>query len=98
MSEHRQALEKIMRICAESRTYSRRTQTINNEAMRALGMTASQRHEVHMRIFERVGDTPLQDAYLKRREKARAKLATYMLDAHGVEINADSDELAEQPA
>lgn len=94
MSEHRQALEKIMRICAESRTYSRRTQAINNEAMTALGMTANQRHEVHMRIFERVGETPFLDAYLKRREKARQKMAAYMLDSHGVEI----DQGAGQPA
>lgn len=86
MSEHREALEKIMRICADSRTYTRRTQGINDEAMRALGMTANQRHAKHMEIMDRVGDQPCKDAYLARRAKAQAKFGVFMLDRHGIEI------------
>lgn len=84
MNEHRQALESIMRECANSRTYSRRTQVINTIAMRALGMTATQRHAVHMEIFERVGDDPIKQAYLQRRAKHDAKMAEFMLERHGV--------------
>lgn len=84
MSEHRKALEDIMRLCAEGRTYTRRTQSINNIAMKALGMTGNQRHEVHMRIMDRVGDDPIKQAYLMRREKAARKMDAYMLDVHGI--------------
>lgn len=74
MSDHREALERIMRICAESRTYSRRTQHINNVAMYALGMTAAQRHAKHIEIMERVGEKPILAAYLARYEKRKAQL------------------------
>jgi hypothetical protein len=88
MSDHRAALENIMRLCGESRVYTRRTQQINNVAMKALGMTASQRHEVHVGIMDRVGDAPLKDAYLRRKAKQDAKFATPQEaalheDAHG---------------
>lgn len=86
MSEHRAALEQIMRLCAESRTYTRRTQLINNVAMKALGMTAGQRHEVHIAIMDRVGDEPLKEAYLRRKAKTDAKLAAYMAETHGVAV------------
>ena len=87
MSEHRAALEQIMRLCAESRTYTRRTQLINNVAMKALGMTAGQRHQVHVEIMDRIGDKPLKEAYLRRKAKADAKMAAYMRETHGVEID-----------
>ncbi len=80
MSDIRQALEKIMRLCDESRTYSRRTQVINDTAMKALGMTANQRHAEHVRIMERVGDKPILEAYLQRREKAHRKMTQYFQD------------------
>lgn len=75
MSEHRKALEQIMRQCEQSRTYNRRTQVINDIAMRALGMTYGQRHEVHMSIMDKVGDEPLKQAYLARRARAEKKAA-----------------------
>lgn len=84
MGEHRAALEKIMRICAESRTYSRRTQVINNVAMTALGMTENQRHQVHIEIMDRVGDEPLKEAYLKRKAKQDARFAAYVQRAEEV--------------
>lgn len=83
MSDHREALENIMRLCAEARTYTRRTQLINNVAMKALGMTANQRHEVHVRIMDRIGDEPIKRAYLQRKAKADAKMAAYLAE-HGV--------------
>ena len=83
MADHREALEKIMRICAESRTYTRRTQLINHTAMRSLGMTANQRHAVHIEIMDRLDDNPMKTAYLRRREKARAKMEEYMLKNDG---------------
>lgn len=84
MGEHRTALEKIMRLCAESRTYSRRTQLINSEAMKALGMTAGQRHQVHIEIMDRLGDKPIKEAYLRRKAKRDAAVAAYALETHGV--------------
>ncbi len=90
MSEHRKALEDIMRQCADARTYTRRTQVINNIAMRALGMTGNQRHEVHMEILDRIGEEPVKQAYLARRSKSEKKMAQYMLDQHGIEIAARS--------
>ena len=85
MSDHRKALDDIMRECANSRSYTRRTQVINDIAMKALGMTAGQRHEVHMRIMDRIGDKPAKAAYLRRREKFDAKMMQYMQQTHGVE-------------
>lgn len=95
MSEHRAALEQIMRLCAESRTYTRRTQLINTVAMKALGMTASQRHQVHLEIMDRVGDQPMKAAYLQRQAKASAKMAAYMLGRHDIEIPPTVAPLAE---
>ncbi|WP_050466342.1 hypothetical protein [Herbaspirillum chlorophenolicum] len=83
MSDHRQALDQIMRLCADSRTYSRRTQLINEVAMKALGMTAGQRHEVHISILDRIGDEPFKQAYLARRAKAEARQAA--MTAAGVQ-------------
>lgn len=44
---HREALNKIIRICGESSEYSRRTQTIHELAMQALGLTENQRENRH---------------------------------------------------
>jgi hypothetical protein len=77
MSDHRKALSDIMNLCATGRTYTRRMQAINNIAMKALGLTAGQRHEAHLAIMDRVGDEPIKDAYLKRRAKFDAKMAAY---------------------
>lgn len=86
MSDHRAALERIMSLCAEARTYSRRTQLINTEAMKALGMTAGQRHQVHIEIMDRLGDKPIKEAYLRRKAKRDAQVAAYVLETHGIEI------------
>ena len=75
MNDHREALEQIMRICATSRTYTRRTQQINDVAMYAVGMTAAQRQARHVEIMERVGGKPLAADYLERKAKRVAKLA-----------------------
>lgn len=75
MSSHRQALEQIVRQCAQSRTYTRRVQVINEIAMKALGMTAGQRHEEHLSIMARIGDEPAKQAYLARRARAAEKAA-----------------------
>ena len=75
MSDHREALEHIMRICATSRTYTRRTQQINDVAMYAVGMTAAQRQARHVEIMERIGGKPLAADYLEREAKRVAKLA-----------------------
>ena len=73
MSDHREALEHIMRICATSRTYTRRTQQINEVAMHALGMTSGQRKARHIEIMQRVGGQPIVDAYLERIAKRKAQ-------------------------
>lgn len=73
MSDHREALEHIMRICATSRTYTRRTQQINEVAMHAMGMTSGQRKARHIEIMQRVGGQPIVDAYLARCEKRKAQ-------------------------
>lgn len=73
MSDHREALEEIMRVCATSRTYTRRTQQINEVAMHALGMTSGQRKARHIEIMQRVGGQPIVDAYLARCAKRNAK-------------------------
>lgn len=75
MSEHRKALEDIMRLCEQSRTYTRRTSTIHEVAMYALGMTKHQRQTRHIEVMERVGGQPAVDAYRARCEKRAAKLA-----------------------
>jgi hypothetical protein len=75
MSTHREALEEIMDLCARSRTYTRRTMLINETAMKALGMTANQRHAKHMAILHRIGDVPAKEAYLQREAKRQAKAA-----------------------
>lgn len=74
MIDHREALEHIMRICSTSRTYTRRTQQINDVAMYALGMTAAQRQARHIEIMERVGGKPLATDYLEREAKRTAKI------------------------
>lgn len=76
MSEHREALNKIMELCATGRTYTRRMQCIHNVAMTALGMTANQRNARHLEVFVRVGDNPGRDAYLTRQAKREAKFGT----------------------
>jgi hypothetical protein len=53
MSEHRQALEKILKICNESSEYTRRTQAIHETAMVALGLTAGQRETRHIKAMMR---------------------------------------------
>ena len=73
MSDHREALEHIMRICATSRTYTRRTQQINDVDMYAVGMTAAQRQARHVEIMQRVGGQPIVDAYLERCRKRTQK-------------------------
>jgi len=75
MSTHRDALEEIMDLCARSRTYTRRTMLINETAMKAIGMTANQRHAKHMAILDRVGDADAKAAYLQREAKRQAKAA-----------------------
>ena len=77
MSEHRKALEDIMRMCEGSRTYTRRTQAISNIAMVALGMTANQRHAAHVAILDRIGDQPMRQAFLARHAKYVAKVNEY---------------------
>lgn len=80
MSDHREALDQILRICNESRTYTRRTQHIHQVAMKALGMTEGQRQARHIAIFERIGDTPGKVAFLARKEKMAKKIAEYYGD------------------
>ena len=75
MSDLRDALDQILIICNGSRTYPRRTQTIHEVAMRALGLTAGQRTARHMAVFERIGDAPGKQAFLVREAKREAKLA-----------------------
>jgi hypothetical protein len=50
---HRDALNKIMSLCNKTSHYTRRTQTIHEIAMAALGLTASQRQERHTKIMMR---------------------------------------------
>lgn len=75
MSDLREALDRILVICNQSRNYSRRTQTIHEVAMKGLGLTANQREARHMRIFERIGDEPGKQRWLEREAKRQAKLA-----------------------
>ncbi|MRW88820.1 hypothetical protein GJ699_02345 [Duganella sp. FT80W] len=78
MSDHRDALADIMRLCATSRTYTRRVQNINEVAMVALGMTANQRHAQHLEILDRIGDQPFKDAYMKRKARREEKFSTLL--------------------
>lgn len=71
MSDLREALDHILRLCNESRTYTRRTQTIHEVAMQGLGLTANQRKARHMAILGRTGGNPAQEAYLARIKKRR---------------------------
>lgn len=73
MSDLRQALDDICRLCNESRTYTRRTQVIHEVAMKGLGMTGGQRRARHIAVFERTGDHPGLRAYNERAEKRRLK-------------------------
>ncbi len=61
---HREALEQIMRICNSARTYTRRTQQIHEVAMYAIGLTANQRTERHIRIMDRSMENPRTARYL----------------------------------
>ena len=51
MSDHRDALEKIMLACETSSQYTRRLQNIHHMAMVALGMTFNQRTERHAKAM-----------------------------------------------
>lgn len=75
MSDHRKALEDILRLCEQSRVYTRRTSTIHEVAMHALGMTKQQRQARHIEVMQRVGGQPAVDAYRARCEKRAAKIA-----------------------
>ena len=78
----RDAFDRILDLCSQSRTYTRRIQLIHDEAMRALGMTASQRQARHIAVFERIGDDPGRAAYEARVAKRRAHIeAKYGADA-----------------
>lgn len=79
MSELREALDHILRLCNGSRTYTRRTQNIHEVAMQGLGMTKNQRQERHIAVMLRTGGQFEVDSYLercaKREAKRQAKLA-----------------------
>lgn len=53
MSDLREALQAICKICAESSQYSRRMQSIHNVAMTSLGLTENQRQERHNKAEQR---------------------------------------------
>lgn len=75
MSEHRDALDHILRLCNASEMYTRRTQTIHEIAMQALGMTHNQRQERHVAIMQRVGGDLMVGKYRERCAKRAAKMA-----------------------
>jgi len=79
MSDLREALDHILVLCNQSRTYSRRTQTIHEVAMQGLGMTKNQRQERHMAIMRDIGGDAAVAAYrdrcAKRAAKAEARMA-----------------------
>ena len=77
MSDHRDALAQIMRVCAGSQQYTRRTQQIHDIAMRALGMTLNQRAERHERAAARSQDM-LAVARVAGWRKAQEKFAARM--------------------
>lgn len=72
----RKALDDIVVICNQSRTYTRRIQLIHEIAMRALGMTAGQREQRHIAVFDRLGDAPAKSAFEQREDKRRARAAS----------------------
>ncbi len=74
MHDHRAALIQIMEICGLSQSYTRRTQHINDVAMRALGMTSNQRCAVHGEIIKRTAGTDAYAGYLARCAKRDAHL------------------------
>lgn len=80
---HRDALSSIMESCAASRTYSRRIQFIHETAMRALGLTASQRNRRHLEIIDRVGPNPGKDAYVLRDRRRAEQAARYQRQLAG---------------
>ncbi len=51
---YKEALERILILCNNSTRYSRRTQSVHNTAMIALGLTFNQRAERHTKIMQRV--------------------------------------------
>lgn len=55
-SDHRDALYDIANLCIKSRQYTRRTQSIHNIAMVALGMTDGQRVERHQQAVKFAAD------------------------------------------
>lgn len=56
ISDKTEALEKILILCNNSRSYTRRTQEIHEIAMQGLGMTKSQRDVRHDRIYARAAE------------------------------------------
>ncbi len=81
MSDHRDALIAIINICEKSENYSRRTQSIHNKAMIAIGFTESQRASRHASVLSRASQLK-QDSFLngisyaKREWKRRLKEET----------------------
>lgn len=75
MSDHRDALEQILRLCSSGQKYTRRTQQIHDVAMRALGLTQGQRTKRHCAIFDRIGDNPAKAAFEAREATRQAKQA-----------------------
>jgi len=75
MNDLRNTLDQILTLCAQSRTYSRRTQQIHEVAMRGLGLTANQREARHLAILGRIGGNPHKEAFLERKAKREAKEA-----------------------
>lgn len=73
MSDLRNTLDQILTLCAQSRTYTRRTQQIHEVAMRGLGLTANQREARHLEILGRIGGNPHKQAFLERKAKREAK-------------------------
>lgn len=73
MNDLRETLDHILRICFDSRTYTRRTQQIHEVAMQGLGMTANQRKDRHLEIMGRIGGDPAKQRYLDRIAKREAK-------------------------
>ncbi len=73
MSDLREALAHITLLCSQSRSYTRRTQSINEVAMYALGMTGHQRKERHLEIMGRTGGDDAKQRYLDRRAKRSAQ-------------------------
>jgi hypothetical protein len=88
MSDLRDTLDQILTLCAQSRTYSRRTQQIHEVAMRGLGLTANQREARHLEILGRVGGNPRKDAFLERKAKREAKARARAAAAEQMRIAA----------